>query len=109
MFWVIFSTVLFGYVGVVIATFLFPVSHDKLLEVLFACFCFVLALYILLWELHCPVPGVGLVGSRAVPQERKVINKSATTFAVLALAGLLGGMLVGYLGNSPGVCLFFFF
>eukprot|EP01125_Pyxidicula_operculata_P020759 TRINITY_DN7761_c0_g1_i1.p1 TRINITY_DN7761_c0_g1~~TRINITY_DN7761_c0_g1_i1.p1 ORF type:complete len:386 (+),score=42.77 TRINITY_DN7761_c0_g1_i1:311-1468(+) len=91
--WVIF----WGWLGTLISVFGVPISDDLVLRIIFAVFSLLLAIYVI----------VGLKRGTLKSQQGEVDPRSVKHLLGLAFAGLLGGVLMGWISVGIDITIFF--
>eukprot|EP01126_Amoeba_proteus_P038030 TRINITY_DN3949_c0_g1_i6.p1 TRINITY_DN3949_c0_g1~~TRINITY_DN3949_c0_g1_i6.p1 ORF type:complete len:285 (+),score=32.00 TRINITY_DN3949_c0_g1_i6:412-1266(+) len=113
VFWLCGWVVAWGWIGCALALFVFPVTNDIALRILFAVFAFLLIIYVL-WTLSGTLFCVGFLGwfrskmttLSAARDESGKIYRSFNSMVGLALTGIAGGVLLGWISVGIDIAIF---
>jgi len=95
VFWMCGWVVIWGWIGCALALFVFPVTADIALRIIFAVFSLLLMIYVI-W---------GLKGG-ALKKQSGEIHRTLNSLVGLALSGFIGGVLLGWISVGIDITIF---
>eukprot|EP01126_Amoeba_proteus_P036465 TRINITY_DN3719_c0_g1_i1.p1 TRINITY_DN3719_c0_g1~~TRINITY_DN3719_c0_g1_i1.p1 ORF type:complete len:322 (-),score=53.47 TRINITY_DN3719_c0_g1_i1:1948-2913(-) len=93
--WLCLWVVIWGWIGCVLSLFVFPVTSDLALRIIFTVFCLILMIYVI-WGLRGGV----------LKKQSGAIYRTINAMVGLALAGIVGGVLLGWISVGIDIAIF---